>query len=440
MQPPTPLPPSQLDLLSKRRFLPLFVTQFLGAFMDNLYKNALVVLILYGMSGQLQTDPKLLTTLAAAVFIFPFLIFSAIAGKLADRLPKDRIIRIVKLFEIIIAGLGTISLFLQSIPLSFLTLFALGSHSAIFAPCKYSILPQHLNKAELIGGNAVINTGTFLAILFGTISGTMLMMTPHGAAIISALMFLVAIIGYLSARQIPLAAPPQSYTHIPLNPITENIELLRFGYTYDRRITQAILGKAWFFFIGSMFLAQFANFTHDTIHGSEAVLTLFLFLFSVGIGIGGLLNNRLLKAEISTHLVPWSGFTISAFSIDLYFASIGSGFAASDVLIPLNTFLANPASWRIIFDLFMVSACGGLFVIPLAAFIQHQAPESDRARIIATSSVSDSLFIIISALLCSVLIGQNLSIPDLFLIFAILNIAACLYFFPSFKGNKAKES
>ncbi len=417
---------NQLSLLGLRRFLPLFITQFFGAFMDNLYKNALVVMILYGMSGELNTDPKLLTTLAGAIFIFPFLIFSAIAGKLADTTPKDRIMRWVKIFEIGVAGLGTISLFLESIPLSFLTLFALGAHSAVFAPCKYSILPQHLMQSELIGGNAVINTGTFLAILFGTISGTMLMTLNNGAAYVALMMFCVAIIGYIASCKIPQAPPPQPYRYFPWNPFKENFELLRFGYGYNKNITRAILAKGWFFFMGGMFLSQFANFTHDTIHGSESVLTLFLFLFSIGIGIGGLLNNRLLDSQIKTNLVAWAGFGMSFFSIDLYFASQNI-LPHTDVMMPLTTFLSYVSNWRIIIDLFLVSACGGLFIIPLSAYIQDKAPESDRARIIATSSVTDSIFIIASALLCSVLIGQNMTIPALFLTFGAINIIVCLY-------------
>lgn len=433
------LPPRQIDLLKTSRFLPLFITQFLGAFVDNLYKNALVVLILYGMADTLEGDPKLLTTLAAAVFIFPFLIFSAIAGKLADTHPKDSMMRIVKLFEIGIAGIGTLSLFLESIPLSFLTLFLLGTHSAFFAPCKYSILPQHLHRNELIGGNAVINTGTFLAILIGTIAGTLLMGLDSGKALVSGLFFLAAIGGYWSSVYIPLAPPPQASIKIPLNPFRENYELLRFGYTYDRRITIAILAKAWFFFIGSLFLAQFANYTHGTIKGDENILTLFLFLFSVGIGCGGLLNNTLLKGRITTKFVPWTGLAISAFSIDLYFAS-QSILPQTEGMMSLTMFLSHLSNWRIIIDLFFVSACGGLFVIPLSAFIQDKAPESDRARIIATSSVSDSIFIIISALLSAVLIGQGATIPDLFLIFAVLNIAASAYLKQSAYKKKSKET
>ena len=417
---------NQLELLKTRRFLPLFITQFFGAFMDNLYKNALVVLILYGMSGKIDSDPKLLTTLAGAIFIFPFLMFSAIAGKLADTTPKNKMMEWVKIFEIGIAGLGTVSLFLESIPLSFLTLFALGTHSAIFAPCKYSILPQHLHQSELIGGNAVINTGTFLAILFGTISGTMLMTLDNGAAYVSLAMFGVSVIGYIASRQIPHAPPPQPYQYFPWNPFKENFELLRFGYGYDKKITLAILAKGWFFFMGGMFLSQFANFTHETVHGTEEVLTLFLFLFSVGIGIGGMLNNRLLNGLIKTHLVPWAGFGMSLFSIDLYFASQNIA-PLTDVMISLNTFISHVPNWRIIIDLFLVSACGGLFIIPLSAFIQDKAPESNRARIIATSSVTDSIFIIASALLCSVLIGQSMTIPALFLTFGLINIIVCLY-------------
>ncbi len=422
--------PNQFLLLKQNKFLPLFITQFLGAFHDNLFKNALVVLIIYHLADQLGYDSKtqqLLTTLAAGILILPFFFFSAMGGQLADKFPKELVMQKVKLFEILIAVLGGISLLTASIPLSFITLFALGTHSAIFAPSKYSILPQHLQQNELIGGNAILNTGTFLAILLGTIIGTMLMTLTDGVLLVSGLMMMTAIIGYIASQKIPHAPPKAAHLKFSYNIVTETWSVMKYTVSQSRDITLALLGKAWFFLIGSTFMAQFANFTKINLSGTEQILTLFLILFSVGIGIGGLCNNWLLKGKISAVFVPFASLGITLFSMDIYFASLSLFHPPAGGLINIPEFINHPENWRIIVDVFMVAFFGGLYVVPLSTILQDRTPEQTRARIMAGSSIIDSLFMVVSAVICAILIGAGLTIPQLFLGLALANGCVALY-------------
>src|SRR3990167_5195233 len=422
--------PNQFLLLREKKFLPLFITQFLGAFHDNLYKNALVVLIIYHLATQLGYDDKtqqLLTTLAAGILILPFFLFSAMGGQLADKFPKERVMQGVKIFEIGIAAIGSMSLFMEWLPLCYLTIFALGTHSAIFAPSKYSILPQHLNQNELIGGNALLNTGTFLAILLGTIVGTVTMSAEVGVYIVSALMFITAITGYFSSRLIPSAPPKDASLKFSLNPFTETFAVMKYTLNQPRDITLSMLGKAWFFLVGSMFMAQFANFTKGNLGGNEHILTLFLVLFSIGIAVGGLCNNKLLKGQISAVFVPLAALGLTIFSVDIYYASLSAYQPPAGTLIGISEFISHADNWRIIFDVFMVAFFGGLYVVPLSAIIQDRTPEATRARIMAGSSIIDSLFMVVSAVVSSGLFWMGWTIPELFLGFAIPNAFAAIY-------------
>lgn len=422
--------PNQFLLLKQRKFLPLFITQFLGAFHDNLYKNALVVLIIYHLATQLgyndQTQ-QLLTTLAAGVLILPFFLFSAMGGQLADKFPKEKVMQGVKIFEIMIAIMGSLSLFTAWLPLCYFTIFALGTHSAIFAPSKYSILPQHLDQKELIGGNALLNTGTFLAILLGTIVGTVTMGAEAGVYIVSALMFMTAVTGYVSSRRIPHAPPKAANLKFSFNPFKETFAVMKYTLSQPRDITLSMLGKAWFFLVGSMFMAQFANFTKGNLGGNEHILTLFLVLFSIGIAVGGLCNNKLLKGQISAVFVPLAALGLTVFSIDIYYASLLAYHPPAGMLIGVGEFVAHGANWRIIFDVFMVAFFGGLYVVPLSAIIQDRTPEETRARIMAGSSIIDSLFMVVSAVVSAILIGAGWTIPELFLGFAIANAFVAVY-------------
>jgi len=421
---------NQFYLLRDRRFLPLFITQFLGAFHDNLFKNALVVMLIYKAAADATYDPKLLTTLAMGVFILPFVLFSAIGGSLADKYPKDKVMRTIKIIEMGIAALGCVSLVSGSIPLSFFTLFALGTHSAFFGPSKYSIMPQHLEKQELISANALLNTGTFLAILTGTIAGTTLITLNDGAWIVGAALFVVSGIGYISCRFVPPAPPVASAAERHKNPFIEGFNILRYSLTQSRTITLSILGVSWFYFIGGMFMAQFANYTHETLGADARVLTFFLMVFSVGIAVGGLLNNRLLRGRIEAVYVPLAMFFVSVFSLDLYFASTHIGASLDGSLLTLGGFVAQPASWRITFDIAMIAVCGGLFEVPLSAMIQHHTHPDHRARVQAGNAIMNALFMVASAIFSAVLLGRGWSVHGLFAAFAVANSFVALYILP----------
>ncbi len=405
-------PKSQFALLKSRRFTPLFITQFLGAFHDNLFKNALVVLMLFGATAYTGKQAGMLTTAAAGLFILPFVLFSALGGQLADKYPKEKILRTVKIAEIGIAALGAASLLSGSVALSFATIFALGTHSAFFGPGKYSILPQHLEHDELIGGNALLNTGTFLAILAGTIAGTTLIVLPSGTILVSVMLFAVAGAGLASSFFIPSAPPPVPGLKISHNFLKETWRNLDYTFGVSRPVTLAILGGGWFYFMGGMFMAQLPNFVQETLGADQHTLTVLLVIFSLGIGIGGLLNNKLLHGRVEATYVPLAILGMTAFSIDLYFASAGwPGH------LPL----------RVAIDIGLTAVCGGLFVVPLAAMVQDCTPPDHRARVQAGNAVVDSIFIVVSAALAGGLIAAGVEIRTLFLIFAALNACVAIY-------------
>jgi acyl-[acyl-carrier-protein]-phospholipid O-acyltransferase/long-chain-fatty-acid--[acyl-carrier-protein] ligase len=424
---------NQFLLLKDTRFYPLFITQFLGAFHDNLFKNALVVLLLYSAVISTSIDPKILVTLATGVFIFPFILFSALGGQLADKFPKHKVIRAIKLAEIGIAITGSISLMSGSLLMCFLTLFCLGAQSAFFGPSKYSILPQHLKVEELIGGNALLNTGTFLAILIGTIAGTVLAPLALGIEFICLGLILCAFFGYVSSRKIPEAKAKDPDTKLEFNPLVETRDVLKYTYAQNKIIVRSILGVAWFYFLGAMFMAQFPNFTQGTLHANEHVLALFLVVFSVGIAVGGLLNNRLLKGRVEATFAPLAIVGITIFSIDLFFAggrysadSMQQLFSSQDPA-SLAGFLSEPSAYRVIFDIAMISLCGGLFVVPLNAIIQNSTEEHHRARVMAGSAITNAGFIVASSLISALLIKIGFEVRELFLFFSLLNLFVAVY-------------
>ncbi len=415
---------NQFLLLKDRRFLPLFVTQFLGAFHDNLFRNALVVMLLFTSAMQTDMDPRVLATLAAGLFILPFALFSAIAGELSDKYPKHLVIRAVKLAEIAIALLGMTSLLSGSVTLAFATLFALGAQSAFFGPGKYSILPLHLERSELIGGNALLNTGTFLAILAGTIAGTTLAVFAWGPQLAGFTMLALALAGYVASRKIPQTTAAVPELRIGYNIPLKTLEIIRYAMKQPRGVFLAISGIAWFYFMGGMFMAQMPNYTRETLGANEQVLTLFLIIFSIGIGIGGLLNNRLLKGRVEAVYVPLAALGITVFALDLFFAN-GHVVRVADMRI--IAFLGTLSHWRIMFDIGMIAISGGLFVVPLNAIVQDATPIRHRARTLAASAVMNALFIAASSVISAVLITLGMDIRTLFLVFAIANGFVAIY-------------
>lgn len=418
---------NQFSLMGKQKFLPLFLTQFLGAFHDNLFKNALIVMLMYGMIDSTGYDAKLLVTLAAGLFILPFVLFSALGGQLSDKYPKHKVIRVIKLAEIVIAGFGIASVFVGSIPLAFLTLFLLGAQSAFFGPSKYSILPQQLHKDELIGGNALLNTGTFMAILCGTITGTVLITLGIGKVLVCGIIAVSAITGYLSSRFIPKIEATSPEIVINHNPVSQSYGILRQTFSQHRNVVLSILGASWFYALGSMFMSQFPAFTGTTLHANEQVLAFFLTLFSIGIAIGGLLNNSLLRGRVEATFVPLASLLITGFTVDLYCAGAAMSFAEGAELRGLMAFLSDKTSWRFIVDVLGIAIAGGVYVVPLLSYIQDNTEEKERARIMAGSAISDSLFIIAASALSALLIVKGWEIRELFLAFAVLNGVIALY-------------
>lgn len=415
-----------MNLLSTRRFLPLFTTQFLGAFNDNMLKNALLILITYRLSSDNPGSTQMLVTLAAGLFILPFFLFSATAGQLADKYDRAKLTRIIKTAEIIIMIFAIAGFYLHHTSLLMTSLFCMGVHSTFFGPIKYALLPQHLQQNELLLGNAWVEAGTFLAILLGTLIGGLLVLHTYGITLISVALMSVAVAGYVSSRFIPEAQPPQPDLRINWNIATETARII--GHSRQiKSVFRAILGISWFWLVGATFLSQFPAYAKDILHADETVVTLFLTLFSVGIGVGSFLCNRLLKGRIQSTYVPWAALAMGFFGIDLYFASQPIGINSPSGLINIYQFLQNPASWRLVADLFLLAVSGGLYIVPLYTIMQHDSDPDHRARTIASNNVMNSLFMVVSALLVLALLGQSFTIPDIFLVMSLANVAVAAF-------------
>ncbi len=413
-------------ILKSRRFLPLFVTQFLGAFNDNLFKNALVMLVVFRYAAHSPIDPQILVTLAAGIFIFPFLLFSATAGQLADKMDRALLARYVKLAEIGFMVLAALGFLLPNIWLLLTVLFCMGTHSAFFGPVKYAILPQHLAADEILSGNGWVEAGTFLAILLGTIFGGLLVMHPEGPVLIAGATVLVAVAGYVSSRSIPAAPGPSPELAVNPNVFRETLHTLG-QIRAEPEVCRVMVAISWFWFVGAVYLAQFPAFGKVFLSGDESVVTLMLTLFSIGIGAGSLLCNRLLKGRVAATYVPAAALAMAAFGIDLYFATRGgSGLPASAVQTAFD-FMATGAGWRVMFDLFMIALAGGVFVVPLYAMVQKHADPQYLARRIAGLNVMNALFMVASSLVTVFLFALSLRIPEVFLIVAVLNILAAVY-------------
>lgn len=416
----------QSHLLTTRRFLPFFGTQFLGAFNDNLYKNALIVLLTFQASSWTTLRPELLANLAAGIFILPFFLFSATAGQLADKYDKAMLARRVKLLEIVIMFVVGAGFALHSLTILMAALCLLGLQSALFGPVKYAILPQHLKPCELIGGNALVEAGTFVAILIGTIAGALVAALEEGALWITVVGVLVAVAGYLTSRGIPEAPAPAPELRINLNPLTETWRNIGFARE-NRTVFLAILGISWFWLYGALFLAQFPAYAKNVLGGSETAVTLLLAVFTIGIGTGSMLCERLSGKMVELGLVPFGSIGLTLFGLDLAFASpsappVGAALGAMALL-------ADPGMWRVLFDLLGLGLFGGFFIVPLYALIQTRSQVEIRARIIASNNILNALFMVLGALAASALLGAGLSIPALFGVAAVCNAAVAVYIY-----------
>ena len=416
---------SQFFLLRTRRFGPFFATQTLGAFNDNVFKNALIILLTFGVAGLSTEQINQYVNLAAGLFILPFFLFSATAGQIAERYEKSALIRLIKLCEIGIMVLGGLALWSGNIVFLMAILFLMGAQSSLFGPVKYSILPQALHETELVGGNALVEAATFLAILIGTLVGGWLIARESGSQVVGLTVVGTAIAGYLAARRIPPAPATAPTLKINWNPLTETWRNFRFMRS-NRTVFLSVLGISWFWLYGATFLAQLPNYTRVYLGGNEEVVTLLLTLFSLGIGLGSLLCERLSGHKVEMGLVPLGSIGLTLFGIDLYFAVPD---VAAHTGLGAMAYLEQAGSLRVVIDLFLTGVFGGFYIVPLYAVIQTRSEASHRSRIIAGNNILNALFMVVSALASIALLKAGLTIPQLLLTVAIMNAAVAAFIY-----------
>lgn len=417
---------SQFTLLRQRRFLPFFLTQFFGAFNDNVFKNSLIVLITFQAAHWTTIKPEVLANVAAGIFILPFFLFSATAGQLADKYDKARIARMVKIFEVCIMLVASAGFALESLGVLFFAIFMLGFHSTVFGPVKYAILPQHLMETELIGGNALVEAGTFIAILIGTLVGGLLAGAENGSIWISLFSLTIAAVGYIASRGIPAAPPPAPDLRINPNPVTETWR--NIGFAREKRMVfMAIIAISWFWLYGALFLTQFPSYAKNILGGNEDAVAVLLATFTFGIGVGSLVCEHISGRRVEVGLIPLGAIGLTLFGLDFFFASPsvppaeqGQGVAA--VFSRLST-------WRLMADLILIGIFGGLFCVPLYAVMQSRSEVSHRARIIAANNILNALFIVMGTGATAGLLAAGVSLPGIFGIAAVVNALLAAYIF-----------
>ena len=421
---------SQFSLLTQRRFAPFFWTQFLGAFNDNLFKTALIVVLTFDAASWTSMSPSLVTNLVPGLFILPYVLFSATAGQIAEKFEKAGLVRFIKWLEIAIMGVAALGWMTQTLWLLILAVFAMGAHSTLFGPVKYAYLPQQLRPEELTGGNGVVEMGTFVGILLGQVFGDVIVMHKGlGIAFVAAGTVGFAVLGLVASYRIPVTPAPAPDLVVNWNPFTETVRNLKHS-AGNRSVFLSMLGNSWFWFYGAMILAQFPVYAMTYLHGDHSVFVLLLTVFSLGIGVGSLLCERLSGHKVEIGLVPFGSIGLSLFGIDLYFASLGYG-GATGVATTVDAFgmLAQPGSWRIVFDVVMIGVFGGLFIVPLFALIQLRCDPRHLSRTIAGMNILNALFMVAAAGVAIVLLGQGFTIPELFLATAIMNAIVAIYIF-----------
>ncbi len=415
---------SQFALFKTRRFLPLFVTQFLSAFNDNAYRFALSIILLTTLGKE---QGGVLNTISAALFILPYFLFSAFAGQLSDKFDKAFVARRIKFIEIGIVALSVFAIYYGSIPLQQFCVFLAGTQSAFFGPIKYSILPQHLEKEELLGGNGLVEMGTFVSVLLGTIFGTLAINAAGGKELVAVTMIVIALFSYWTTRQIPPAPSAQPDLKLNWNIFSETWNVISM-VRQRPEVFQAILGVSWFWLLGVVFVTQIPLFTLDSLKGTEAIATVIFALFSVFIGVGSVFCNKLLKGTVTVKYVPLACLLMSVFMIDLYFAAGGaSRITAAGQTTTLGALLTSFHGLRVLFDLAAVAFCAGLYVVPLFAVMQMRTPYYLRARTIGANNIVNAIFMIAATLASGVLLAMGFTAKGLFLILGLANLLAAIY-------------
>ena len=399
----------QFKLMREKRFLPFFCTQFLGALNDNVFKTALITMAVFHTADLTTLNGTAVATLLPGIFILPFFLFSATAGQIADKYEKSQLIRLVKIFEVVLMLIAALGFLLHVFWLLVLALLMMGMHSTLFGPVKYAYLPQHLTEPELVGGNGMVEMGTFIAILIGQIIGAGLGMHESGELGTGLSIVSLALLGYFASKQIPSSPAAEPSLKINWNPITETGRNIAFIWK-SQQIWLAIIGVSWFWFYGATLLAQFPVFAKDVLHGDESIFILLLAIFSVGVGIGSLLCEKLSKGIVEIGLVPIGAMGMMAFGVDLYTAS------ASGIV-----------DWRLLADIGLIGFFGGIYVVPLYALIQSRAQKTHQSRVVAANNILNALFMVISAVFAMVIFKLGLNIPQLFLITALMNALVIIY-------------
>ena len=411
---------SQFSLLGENRFLPFFVTQFLGAFNDNVFKNALIILIVFQVMSHDVANSRYLVNISAALFILPFFLFSSTAGQIGDCYEKSGLIRKIKLAEILIMLLAITGFIVGSINLLMAVLFLMGVQSSLFGPVKYGYLPQHLDNTELTGGNGLVGMGTFMAILSGMMLGSAMMTIEGGEYWVSFTVLTVALAGYIGARNIPLTPAVEPDLKINWNIFSQTWATVRMVMR-NRTVFFSVLGISWFWFIGSTYMIQLPNYTREILHGDESVYILLITVFCIGIGVGSLSCEKLSDHRVEIGLVPLGAMGISLFGIDLYFSApemtgIDTG------LLAIGQFLQREGGLHCLIDMALIGIFGGFYIVPLFAVVQERTQKNVLSRIIAGNNILNALFMVLAAVYGIVMLGKLVLTEDeVFLTIAILN-------------------
>jgi 1-acyl-sn-glycerol-3-phosphate acyltransferase len=417
---------SQFTLLRERRFAPFFWTQFFGAFNDNVFKTALLTVLTYDALTWTTMNVGLLNNLIPGLFILPFVLFSATSGQLADKFEKGKVSRYVKLLEIGIMVIAAYGWMTHNIWILIAAVAGMGIHSTMFGPVKYAYLPQHLHSHELVGGNGVIEMGTFVGILLGEILGAMLVVhKPWGIELVAGGCILIAVLGWLFSLRIPVSPAPVPELKINWNPTTETVRNLSFSRK-NRPVFLSLLANSWFWFYGAILLAQFPLYAKDYLRGDHSVFVLLLTIFSFGIGAGSLLCERLSGHKVEIGLVPFGAIGLSIFGFDLYLSSL---MYTNTTAVTAMSFFDQVGSYKILFDIFMIGIFGGLYIVPLFALIQTRCDPKHLSRTIAGMNIMNALFMVVAALAAMLMLKQGFTIPQIFMATAILNALVAIYIF-----------
>jgi 1-acyl-sn-glycerol-3-phosphate acyltransferase len=412
------------SLLARRGFLSFFTTQLLSAFNDNFFKSALVIWISASQASVFGVAPAAMISLSSLVFIAPFFVLSATAGQLADRYEKTLVIRGVKIAEVLIMALATLGFSLMSLPLLLLALLLMGVHSALLGPVKYSILPELLENDRLVQGNALVEMGTFLAILLGTIGGGVLIL--ESPAYVTGTLLVISLLGLATSWSIPRLAPTNPSLVIDKNPFTPTVQTLGI-LKRTRAVFLAALGISWFWFLGAVLLSLLPVYARETLHAHERVVTLFMSVFCVGIALGSLLTERVSGKNLELGLVPLGSIGMTAFLFDLFW--IGTPAETPSALLDIHGFLALPHAYRILADLFGIAMFGGFFTVPLYTLIQERAEPSERARVVAGNNILNALFMVVGSALLAALFAKGFSVHGVFAVLAGLSVLAGSYIY-----------